>query len=350
MAKKVACPYGTHRVISPVGALPQSADVVDNKLPIYDNELLVEVDTLNIDAASFLQMKNACDGDPVRVGQMIMGIVATRGKQQNPVTGSGGMLLGTVKEIGTNFPNPSELAVGDKVASLVSLSLTPLHLDAIIEVYPERDQVKVKGHAIFFATGVVAKIPADIPENLALAVLDVAGAPAQMERLVKPNMNVVMIGAGGKSGTLCCAIIRDIMGTRGQLIAIEPSEKGRARLKELGFCDHILNVSATDPVACLNAVSKVTQGKMAHLVVNCAPVPSTEMASILSCRNDHEGIVYFFSMATSFTKAALGAEGVGSDAKLIIGNGYAPKNDDIALNIIRRHPKVRDLFEKVYCS
>ena len=30
-------PYGTHRVISPKGVLPQPADVIDNTMEIYDN-------------------------------------------------------------------------------------------------------------------------------------------------------------------------------------------------------------------------------------------------------------------------------------------------------------------------
>ena len=49
-------PYGTHRVISPKGVLPQPADVVDNTMEIYDNEILIDVKTLNIDSASFTEI------------------------------------------------------------------------------------------------------------------------------------------------------------------------------------------------------------------------------------------------------------------------------------------------------
>jgi L-erythro-3,5-diaminohexanoate dehydrogenase len=340
------CRYGTHRVISPSGSLPQSADKIDNSLPIHDNEILIEVDTLNIDAASFRQMKDACGGDLTAVGNMILSIVGERGKQQNPVTGSGGMLLGKVKEIGENYPNEKSLAVGDQIASLVSLSLTPLMIEEIIEIFPERDQVKIKGHAILFATGVLAKIPSDFDSTLALAVLDVAGAPAQALRLVKPKQNVVIIGAGGKSGSICTAVARDILGKSGKLIAIQPSERGCKRIKELDLCDEILQVDACDPVACERAVSEATNGEMADLVINCAPVENTEMSSIMAAKNS--GTVYFFTMATSFTKAALGAEGIGSDATLIIGNGYAPNHDQIALDVVRKHSKLRSLFEQQY--
>ncbi len=340
------CRYGTHRVIEPKGALPQNAQKVDNTLPIYDNEILIDVDTLNIDSASFRQMKEANNGNIEGLKKMILSIVGERGKQQNPVTGSGGMLLGTVKEIGSNYNNRFDLKVGDKVASLVSLSLTPLKIEEIIEVFDGRDQVKIKGHAVFFDTGVLAKIPADIPETLALAALDVAGAPAQTKRLVKPNQNVVIIGAGGKSGSICCAVAREMLGKTGKLIAIQPSENGRKRIERLGYCDEVLGVNAQDPIACQRAVSEVTNGEMADVVINCAPVQDTEMSSIMSAKDN--GTVYLFTMATSFTKAALGAEGIGSDALIIVGNGYAPGHADYTMELMRTKPELRKLFEEVY--
>lgn len=76
------------------------------------------------------------------------------------------------------------MKVGDKLATLVSLSLT-LVIDEILEVRPDIDQVDIKGKAILFESGIYAKLPDDIPENLALSVLDVAGAPAQTQKLVK---------------------------------------------------------------------------------------------------------------------------------------------------------------------
>lgn len=343
---EAACKYGTHRVISPSNALPQNAEKVDNSLPIRSNELLIDVDTLNIDSASFRQMKDACGGDIKAVKQMILDIVKTRGKQQNPVTGSGGMLLGTVKEMGAAYPNNCNVSIGDKIATLVSLSLTPLKIEKIIEVFPERDQVKINGYAILFASGVLAKIPDDIHETLALAVLDVAGAPAQALRLVKPGQNVVIIGAGGKSGSICSAVARDVLGNSGKLIAIQPSDRGCRRIERLGFCDEILQVDAQNPVACQRAVARATADQMADLVINCAPVSDTEMSSIMSTKDS--GTVYFFTMATSFTKAALGAEGIGSDALLIVGNGYAPNHAQIALDAIRKHKELRALFEELY--
>ena len=60
---KKGCPYGTHRVISPKGVLPQPADVIDNTMEIYDNEVLIDVKTLNIDSASFTEIERRAGGD-----------------------------------------------------------------------------------------------------------------------------------------------------------------------------------------------------------------------------------------------------------------------------------------------
>ena len=41
--------YGTHRVLDPQGVLPQPANKIDNNMDeIYDNEVLIDVQTLNI--------------------------------------------------------------------------------------------------------------------------------------------------------------------------------------------------------------------------------------------------------------------------------------------------------------
>ena len=98
-----------------------------------------------------------------------MDIVAKQGKHRNPVTGSGGMLLGTVEKIGDALKGKIDLKEGDKIATLVSLSLTPLRIDKIKDIRPEIDQVDIDGKAILFESGIYAKIPADLPEGVKVA-------------------------------------------------------------------------------------------------------------------------------------------------------------------------------------
>jgi L-erythro-3,5-diaminohexanoate dehydrogenase len=344
---KKGCKFGTHRVIEPVGVLPQPANKIDNNMDeIYDNEILINVQTLNIDSASFTQIEEQAHGDEKKIAEIMLGIVEKQGKHRNPVTGSGGMLIGTVEKIGTALEGTTDLKVGDKIATLVSLSLTPLRIDKIKEIRKDIDQVDIDGKAILFESGIYAKLPTDMPEKLALSALDVAGAPAQTAKLVKPGDKVFIIGAGGKSGTLCCYEAKRRAGVTGKVIGCCGSSKSAARLAKLGVCDEIFVGDATKPVEIMNKVSELTNGELADVTINCVNINDTEMTSILSTKND--GLVYFFSMATSFTKAALGAEGVGSDVTMIIGNGYTKGHAEITLQILRDSKELRDLFTELY--
>ena len=339
--------YGTHRVIEPKGVLPQPANKIDNNMDeIYDNEILIDVKTLNVDSASFTQIEEQAGGDEKKIAEIMMGIVAKQGKHRNPVTGSGGMLLGIVEKIGSALEGKTDLKVGDKIATLVSLSLTPLRIDKIKEIRKDIDQVDIDGKAILFESGIYAKIPSDIPEKLALSALDVAGAPAQTAKLVKPGDTVFIIGAGGKSGMLCCYEAKRRAGVTGKIIGLCHSEKSAKRLIDLGFCDHVFTADATIPVPVLEKMEELTNGQMADVTINNVNIPDTEMTSIL-CTKD-TGVVYFFSMATSFTKAALGAEGVGSDVTMIVGNGYTKGHAEITLELLRESEKLRKVFTELY--
>ena len=343
---KKGCKFGTHRVIEPKGLLPQPAEKIDNTMEIYDNEILIDVKTLNIDSASFTQIKAQAGNDVEKIKEIMLGIVAKRGKHHNPVTGSGGMLIGTIKEIGDAIKDTSDLKVGDKIATLISLSLTPLKIDKIIEVRKDIDQVDIKGQAILFESGIYAKLPTDMPENLALSVLDVAGAPAQTRKLVKKGDTVLVIGGAGKSGMLCLYEARKQAGPDANIICLTHNESSMKRAKDLGFANSYILADATKPVEVYEKIMEVTDGKMTDVTINCVNIPDTEMSCILATKAD--GVIYFFSMATSFTAAALGAEGVGMDTTMIIGNGYARNHANISLDIIRESEKIRKVYTKLY--
>jgi L-erythro-3,5-diaminohexanoate dehydrogenase len=346
-------PFGLHRVLEPVGSLPQQAERIDSSMEIYDNEILIDVATLNIDSASFTQIKSACAGDEQKIRAMILDIVNRRGKMQNPVTGSGGMLMGRVAQIGPNLTGAAHagLRVGDPIATLVSLSLTPLSIASIGAIRIDTDQVDVDAQAVLFESGIFAVLPDDMADTLALAVLDVAGAPAQTARLVRPGDTVLIIGAGGKSGLLCLHEARKRAGVTGTVVAFSHSDSGIARVRESGLADIIIQGDATKPVELYERFTAALaahrgDGHLADIVINNVNIPNTEMASIL-CTRDH-GTIYFFSMATSFTKAALGAEGVGKDIQMIIGNGYAKDHAAIALQVLRENDILKAMFTRLY--
>jgi L-erythro-3,5-diaminohexanoate dehydrogenase len=342
----MACKYGSHRVLEPKGVLPQPAQKLDNDFSkIEDNEILVDVKHLNIDSASFTQLEEEAGGDVEKVGAKILAIVGERGKMQNPVTGSGGMFIGTVNEVGKALAG-RDLKAGDKIASLVSLSMTPLKIKRIVRIYPDIDRVEVEAQAVLFESGIYAKLPTDMDEGLALAALDVAGAPAQAAKLIRPGQSVLILGAGGKSGMLVAYEAMKRVGPTGHVVGNVHRESSVATLEELDLCHTVVVADATKPIEFLDTVLAANGGREYDVVFNCVNIQNTEMSSILPCRQ--EGIVYFFSMATHFGKAALGAEGVGKDVTMIVGNGYSKDHAEITLAELRENPKLRHYFETRY--
>jgi len=343
-------PFGTHRAVEPAGSLPQPAQRLNNDFTrIYAGELLLTVDTLNVDAASFRQMEEAArpgEAPDAAVSRLVLETVEIRGKQHNPVTGSGGMLLARVLQAAPDRPDAAELPPGTRIATLVSLSLTPLRVDRIKAVRAPSAQLDIDGEAVLFATGAYARMPDDMPDRLALAVLDVAGAAPQVSRLVKPGTSVCIFGAGGKSGVLCAAEARRTGGKSSRVIGIESHAPFADDLRALGLCDQVLSLDARDPVAVRRAVLAANDGREVDLSLSCVNVTDAEMSAILVTRD--RGIAYFFAMSTSFTKAALGAEGVGKDVDLMIGNGFAHGHAEHSLKMMREMPTIRALFEKRY--
>ena len=331
-------PLGLHRVVEPRGALPQAAWRLDTDPALWPDEVRVRVERLNLDAASFRQLREAHPGDPEALRREVAGIIAGRGKMHNPVTGSGGMLVGVVEEVGPD--SPLGLRVGERVATLVSLTLTPLHIEDGLQRWDGRsEQVPAQGHAILFGRSVAAVLPDDLPTELALAVLDVCGAPALTARVVQQYAapRVLVVGAAGKSGSLALAAAR--RAGAGELVGLIPTGAEAAQLADAGLADSVVVADARDPVAVADAV-----GRPADVTVVCVDVPGAEGGAILATAAG--GTVIFFSMATSFSAAALGAEGLGADVTMLVGNGFVPGHAAMALELVRSDPSVRRLYEE----
>lgn len=357
--RPVSSPIGLHRVIAPDGVLPQAAIALDATSPLWPDEARIRVERLNLDAASFRQLHEQHIGDGAAVRAAVLGIISERGKMQNPVTGSGGMLVGTVEELGPDSPlrhPPLELAPGDRIATLVSLSLTPLVITDDLQRWDgASEQVPCDGYAVLFARTIAARLPDDLPTELALAVLDVCGAPALTARVVRSYVergtgsaaveigtapSVAVIGAAGKSGSLSLAAAGEAGAAR--TVGVVPVERERLALEAAGLADSVVVADARDPVALSTAVTTALEGG-ADVTVVCVDVPGCEHGAVLATAEG--GTVIFFSMATSFTAAALGAEGLAADVTMLIGNGYVPEHAAYALDLLRAEPAVRSLFE-----
>jgi L-erythro-3,5-diaminohexanoate dehydrogenase len=267
----------------------------------------------------------------------VLDIVATRGKMQNPVTGSGGMLIGVVDAVGAE--SPLGLVPGQRVATLVSLTLTPLRItDGLARWDGRSEQVPAEGTAVLFARSIAAVLPDDLPDEVSLALLDVCGAPAATARVVERigARSVTVLGAAGKSGSLSLAAARAAGAAR--LTGLVRNDAEAAALTAAELADRVVVADATDPLAVVAAV-----GEPADLTVVCVDAPGAEHGAILATAEG--GTVLFFSMATSFPAAALGAEGMAADVTMLVGNGYTPGHAALALELYRSVPGVRALID-----
>lgn len=339
--------YGSHRVISPKGLLPQAADKICNDPEICSNEILIDVIALQPTATAFGRIKNECGGDTEEIARTILEIVAERGKFQDPVTKSGGILIGRVKKIGADLLGRVDAQVGDKIATLVSLSLTPLKIYEITHIDLDTEQVRCRADAILFESGIFTRIPEDLGDPLSLALMDVAGAPAQVAVNTKPGDTVVVVGAG-KAGLLCLAEAKRRVAPNGRVVCMEYAQAQCELVRELGIADIVLQTNGQEPLASYEKYMEATGGRLADFTVNTVNVPNTELSAILVTADT--GKIYFFSMSTDFVKASLGAEGVKKYVSMLIGNGYYPGHAEIAFDIVRKNDKLREYFEKRYCK
>ena len=158
-------------------------------------------------------------------------------------------------------------------------------------------------------------------------------------------MRVAVIGGAGKSGSMSLAAARrtgtDEVPVR--TVGVVPVEHEARLLREVGLADHVALADARDPVALATAVENALGGP-ADVTVVCVDVPGCEHGAILATADG--GTVIFFSMATSFSAAALGAEGLAADVTMLVGNGYVPGHADYAMDLLRSDAAIRTLFER----
>jgi L-erythro-3,5-diaminohexanoate dehydrogenase len=330
---------GADRVLAPSRALPQPAERLDASGPVRPREFEVAVDRLCLDATSFANVRAHGDGDPERMAARILEIVSTRGKMHNPDTDSGGVALGNVTAVGADLqggPTP-----GERIVTLASLTLTPLHLDEVTGLDPDSAQVGVRGTAYLPESAPWGPMPDDIPANTALEIYDVYAAASHTRELVAdlPDHATVCVLGIGHAGRLVLAAARDAdAGAGRKLVAVDRDAGAVASVVEAGLCDTGIVADLRDPLGTLDALGAagVVEADLTVVVVSAT---GCESAAILATAR--YGTLLFYSMATSFQTAALTADGMSRDLRMLIGHGYAADRGAYALDLYRRSEPYR---------
>ena len=213
------------------------------------------------------------------------------------------------RAVGPRHPAAGRVRAGDRVASLVSLTLTPLHLETIGDVHVETERVDVDGDGDPLRADALRAPARRLPRGGRAGGLRRGRrardrAPRRPRRADGPRHR-----HGQGRPALPRGGARDGRHARAACSPSSPPRAAADRARALGFADDVFAIDARDPVADARPRSKRRPtGRMADLVVNVANASGTEAASVLCARDD--GTVLFFGMATSFSAAALGAEGL----------------------------------------
>lgn len=324
---------GADRVLEPRGMLPQPAERLDSSAPVRPHEFELSVERLCLDSTSHRNIRERAGGEPEQMAARILEIVQSRGKMHNPGTDSGGILLGTVTAIGDEHGSPPQL--GERLATLGSLTLTPLRLDAITSLDPDSPQVEVEGTAYVFERASWAPIPDDLPLATALELFDVCAAAGQTKALT-PEMGTVCVLGAGHAGKLALAAAREAAAT---LVAADVDAEALELVSSAGLCDLAVRVDLRDPIAALDAV-RAAGAPPADLTVVVVNASGCEPTALLLTKD--EGTALFFSMATSFSAAALAPDGIGTGARMVVGSGRAPDRGAYALELVRRSRPLRE--------
>lgn len=328
---------GADRVLHPPGVLPQPAERLDASGPVRPYEFEVELERLCLDSTSFRNIRERSNADSARMADRILEIVAARGKMHNPETDSGGVALGTVSAVGERCGSPP--AVGDRIVTLASLTLTPLRLNAITRLDPDSAQIEVDGHAYVCDRSAWGPVPDDLPLATTLELYDVYAAGSHTHAMAPRDGTVCVLGVG-HAGKLAMAAARDAM-DGGAIVALDVDHAELERVKALGLCDVAVPADLRDPLGTLEAARQAgaPPADFTVVVVNAA---GCEPTAILLTAD--QGTVLFFSMATNFSTAALTADGMSSNVGMLVGSGYTPDTGGYAFDLLRRSPALREVM------
>lgn len=326
--------YGVDRVVEPKHVLPTSAWRLDNSREIRSNEMRLSVEKIHIEGTNFRQICVETNNDIEKIKERIMDIVWKRGKLHNPVTDTGGVLYGTVEEIGTDFHNPRGFRPGDRLICNVSMANVPLYISRITAVDMAYSQIDVEGYAIIFQESPLIPKPEDLPIDLLLFALNESGTLYSVYKSAREKKRCLVVGNGLLTNLLFgCALRKsapeaEIVCLFDRNTDIGIRTKGMLELMDRIFTEvHYVNV--LKPVECLE---KLDVG-LFDLSINCAGLSGAETINILSTKPG--GTVYFANMVNNYNIALYITEAISRRIEIRCADGFDEQYADFDVEILR---------------
>ena len=341
--------YGPYRTLEPADTLPNLAWKLDTSLPVKDDEILVRVKLINVNAASFDHISSEVNADPLEIARKVISIVSIRGKLHNPITGTGGTLMGEVEEIGCRHPLYGRLQKGSKICTLASTSMYPLVINSISKVNMHTRQIVADGYAILFKDSFIAQVPDSWDPRMYLAIVGEAGSCYEADLHCNEGDTVLLIGASEKVGMMSLFALRNKLGRTGRLIAVTRKMEQYDEIRALEVADQVICTDFRKPLEAYRFIKNVLpKNTVVDYTVNCSSSNGYEMLGVLLTKEN--GTVYFANPAASYSEASLGAEGIGKEINLVFYRGYIKGHVDFCIGLAEKYPKLQEWFRKRYCE
>lgn len=328
--------YGMKRVLEPKHVLPTSAWKLDNSRNIYPDELRVSIKRIHLEGTGFKQICTESNNDEKKIKQTIIDITIRRGKMHNPVTDTGGLVMGIVEEIGEEYENSMNLKRGDMILCNASAASIPLYIEEITAVDKVFNQVEAKGYAIIHSYIPVVKAPDDVPVDMLMFALDQSGTLYRLNELVQGKKKFLVVGNSMLTNLLYGYVIRRTVGESGEIVCLL-DKKTNLRLAGKGI-DRLLGtvfdeVNFLDILRPMECMEKLHGESLFDLSINCAEIPGAETINILATKPG--GTVLFTNLINNLNIALYITESISKSLNVRGAEGYLENYDDFDVNVVR---------------
>lgn len=333
---KMSTPYGIRRVLEPKHVLPTSAWKLDNSRNIYPDELKVSIQRIHLEGTGFKQICTESNDDEKKIRQAIIDIVIRRGKLHNPVTDTGGLIMGRVEEIGAEYDNRLGLKVGDAVICNASAASIPLYIEDITAVNRAFNQIEANGYAIVHSLIPLVKTQEDVPLDMLMFVFDQSGTLYRLHELIGDKKRFLVVGNSMLTNLIYGYVIRRTAGKSAEITCLLDKRTGMRftgrgidRLISMVF-NEMNYLDILRPMECMRQLDAESSF---DLSINCAEIPGAETINILATKPG--GTVMFANLINNLNIALYITESISKNLEVRGAEGYLEKYDQFDVDIVR---------------
>ena len=330
--------YGIERVLEPQFVLPTTAWKLDNSREIRPDELRIAIKRIELEGTSFKQICTETNNNDQKMKQQIIDITIRRGKLHNPVTDTGGLVCGTIEEIGAEYDNPQGLKVGDFVLLNASLTSLPLYIENIKSIDYAFNQVEAEGYAIAHSKIQVSPLALEgLALKLYLFVMDQSGTLLRLTKLVDGKHRFLIVGNNMITNLLFGYSIRRKTGPSAEIVCLLDKKSG-ITLSGGGIDELIAKVfnkvhylDILRPIEAFQTLSEEETDAF-DLSVNCAEIPGAETINLLATKPD--GTVMFANLINNLNVALYITESISKELDIRSAEGFLTGYDILNMELV----------------